>query len=113
MGQPSLFGPLPPREPRAYAERCLDRATRPAAYWARFPDRLATDEQLRQHLAWVLGDWVGASGPGYHYITRSGLRFWAVQQGEFAYEAEQRKPDFQGTALLNAVRELRGIWRPT
>lgn len=114
----TLFAPES-RAPRTYAETCLEIATRAEVYWRDCPDRLMTDEALRQRLmGWVLYGDVGGmgglpDGEPYHYkADTDNLRFWAIRHGESELAASKRAPDFSGLALLNAVRELRGIWRP-
>lgn len=120
----ALFTPEP-RTPRTYAECCLDRALgscHPTLTWEGLAERGATDDELR----WYVGEFAFGlgkghwSGPGeewlrYDCIGGANPHLFAVRQDEvfpLGGFDRSRTPDFFGPVLLNAVRELRGIWRP-
>lgn len=113
-----LFAPQP-RAPRTYAERCLLYATGRSGEWEQYPDGL-TDAQLHTVLTrrvlhcspGLLGH--APDGSRIHlFVDTDTLRLWAVGEHESELEASKRPADYSGTGLMNAVRELRGIWRPS
>ncbi len=115
-----LFTPEP-RKPATYAEACLDHALVifwPGLTWDALRERGLTDLELNHVVSeCVFGlnkAWKG--GPdspvtGWDAWGGAQPRFWAVTQAD-GWTWSLREPDYQGAALLNAVRELRGIWRP-
>ncbi|WP_414656777.1 hypothetical protein ACINK0_11445 [Deinococcus sp. VB343] len=120
----TLFTPEP-RAPRTYAEHCLDGALgscHPTLTWDVLRERGATDQELREYIgefAFGLGKGHWSDGDGdawrrYECIGGENPRLWAITEAETRSTGGwgPRAPDFQGTALLNTVRELRGIWRP-
>lgn len=110
-----LFAPQP-REPRTYAEFCLTRLL--AGYSV--PSQEMTDAQVREWLTRgpLSGDH-GVQGPArdgkprFHAMTSTErFQVWALAADESEVQAARRAPDLSGQALMNAVRELCGIWRP-
>ena len=81
------------------ADRWDDRARKPM-----------TDEELKEALAWEIGDCGGGGspdGPDYHYRS-SGLRIW----GGWVFPRERDEPLFKDAATMAMARKVYGNKTP-